>query len=94
MAAGVAEVAVKPSGVSKPSSEAKQSLSAKSGERGASSGVHSTGYGIWHGSLELLFVGLDFHGFDDDDYQEEYGETNAGFGCWAVMGVGRWAFGF
>jgi hypothetical protein len=55
----VAEVAVKPSGVSKPSSEAKQSLSAKSGERGASSGVHSTGYGIWHGSLELLFVGLD-----------------------------------
>ena len=55
----VAEVAVKPSGVTKPSSEAKQSLSAKSGERGASSGVYSTGYGIRHGSPELLFVGLD-----------------------------------
>jgi hypothetical protein len=49
----------KPSGVSKPSSEAKQSLSAKSGERDAWSGVYSTGYGIRHGSLELLFVGLD-----------------------------------
>jgi hypothetical protein len=35
----VAEVAVKPSGMSKPSSEAKQSLSAKSGEKGASSRV-------------------------------------------------------
>jgi hypothetical protein len=30
-----------------------------------------------------------FHGFDDDDYQEQYGETNAGFGGWAVMGVGH-----
>jgi hypothetical protein len=51
--------AAKPSGVSKPSSEAKQSLSAKSGERDAGSGMYSTGYGIRHGSLELLFVGLD-----------------------------------
>jgi hypothetical protein len=54
--------------VSKPSSEAKQSPSAKSGKKGASSGVYSTGYGIRHGSLE-------------------YGETNAGFGGLAVMGV-------
>jgi hypothetical protein len=29
-----------------------------------------------------------FHDFDDDDYEEEYRETNAGFGGWAVMGVG------
>jgi hypothetical protein len=28
------------------------------------------------------------HDFDDDDYQEEYGETNVGFEGWAVMGVG------
>jgi hypothetical protein len=88
VAAGVAEVAVKPSGVSKPSSEAKQSLSAKSGERGASSGVHSTGYGIRHGSSNCFLWAWIFHGFDDDDYQEVYGETNAGFGGWAVMGVG------
>ena len=59
MASGVTEVAAKPSGVSKPSLEAKQSLSAKRGERGVSSGVYSTGYGIRHGSLGLLFVGLD-----------------------------------
>ena len=53
----------KPPGNSKPSSEAKQSPSAKSGEKGASSGVYSTGYGIRHGSLELLFVGLDLPRF-------------------------------
>ena len=28
-----------------------------------------------------------FHDFDDDDYEEECGETNAGFGGLAVMGV-------
>jgi hypothetical protein len=89
VAAGVAEVAVKPSGVSKPSSEAKQSVSAKSGEKGASSGVYSTGYGIRHGSLELLLWAWILHDFDDDDYQEEYGETNSGFGAGRSWALGR-----
>lgn len=78
----------KPSGVSKPSN-ADQSPSAKSGEKGASSGVYSPGYGVRHGSLSNFFLwAWIFHDFDDDDYEEEYGVTNAGFGGWAIMGVG------
>jgi len=79
----------KPPGNSKPSSEAKQSPSAKSGEKGAGSGVYSPGYGVRHGSLSNFFLwAWIFHDLDDDDYEEEYGETNAGLGGWALMGVG------
>src|SRR3712207_4803168 len=79
----------KPSGASKPSSDAKQSSSAKSVEKGAASGVYSPGYGVRHGSLSNFFLwAWIFHDFDDDDYEEEYGQTNAGFGGWAIMGVG------
>jgi hypothetical protein len=79
----------KPSGISKSSSDAKQSPSAKSGEKGAGSGVYSPGYGVRHGSLSNFFLwAWIFHDFNDDDYEEEYGETNAGLGGWAIMGVG------
>ena len=79
----------KPSGVSKPSSDAKQSPSAKSGEKNAASGVYSPGYGVRHGSLSNFFLwAWIFHDLEDDDYEEEYGQTNAGLGGWAVMGVG------
>jgi hypothetical protein len=79
----------KPSGISKSSSDAKQSPSAKSGEKGAGSGVYSPGYGVRHGSLSNFFLwAWIFHDFDDDDYEEEYGETNAGLGGWALMGIG------
>src|SRR5215203_3193054 len=78
----------KPAGNSKPSSEAKQSPSAKSGEKEAGSGVYSPGYGVRHGSLSNFFLwAWIFHDLDDD-YEEEYGETNAGLGGWALMGVG------
>jgi hypothetical protein len=78
----------KPSGVSKPSN-ADQSPSAKSGEKGASSGLYSPGYGVRHGSLSNFFLwAWIFHDSDDDDYEEEYGDTNAGFGGWAIVGVG------
>lgn len=79
----------KPPGINKPSSEAKQSPSAKSGEQGADSGMYSPGYGVRHGSLSNFFLwAWIFHDLDDDDYEEEYGETNAGIGGWALMGVG------
>lgn len=64
----------KPTVTSKPSSS---SSSARSG----SSGVSGSGYGFRHGALSNFFLwSWLFHSFDDDDYQEEYGETNAGFG--------------
>ncbi len=76
-------------GASKSSSDAKQSPSAKSGEKGTGTGVYSPGYGVRYGSLSNFFLwAWIFHDFDDDDYGEEYGETNAGFGGWAIMGVG------
>jgi hypothetical protein len=74
---------------SKSSSDAKQNPSAKSGEKGTGTGVYSPGYGVRYGSLSNFFLwAWIFHDFDDDDYGEEYGETNAGFGGWAIMGVG------
>jgi hypothetical protein len=84
----------KPSGISssKPSSDnpsssgsATKNTSAKS----SSSGLYNPSYGTRHGSLSNFFLwAWLFHDFDDDDYEEEYGESNAGFGGWAIMGVG------
>ena len=37
---------------------------------------------------ELLLWAWIFHDLDDDDYEEEYGQTNTGFGGWAIVGVG------
>ncbi len=79
----------KPSGSSssKPSSDSSvtKNNSAKSG----SSGVYNPGYAPRHGAFSNFFLwAWIFHDFDDDDYEEEYGEANAGFGGWAAMGVG------
>jgi hypothetical protein len=75
------------SGTSKPSSDSSvtKNNSAKSG----SSSVHNPGYAPRRGAFSnfCLWAWI-FHDFDDDDYEEEYGETNAGFGGWAVLGVG------
>ena len=51
--------------------------------------MYSPGYGVRHGSLSnfSLWAWI-FHDLGDDDYEEEYGETNAGFGGWALMGFG------
>ena len=63
--------------------------SSSSSARSGSSGVSSSGYGFRHGALSNFFLwSWLFHDFDDDDYGEEYGETNAGFGGWAIIGVG------
>ncbi len=45
----------KPTGVSKPSN-ADRSPSAKSGEKGVSSGLYSPGYGVRHGALSNFFL--------------------------------------
>ena len=83
-------MAVKPSGVSKPSSEAKQGLSAKSGERGVSRGCTAPGT-VSGTALSNCFLWVwILHDFDDDDYQEEYGETNVGFGAGRLWALGIW----
>lgn len=75
----------KPSGMSSKPSNGSDSSAAKS----ASSGVTSSNYGVRHGSLSNFFLwAWIFHDFDDDDYEEEYGGYNAGFGGWAIAGVG------
>lgn len=79
----------KPSGISsgKPSSDS--SYSSSSAPKSSSSGLYNPSYGARHGSLSNFFLwAWIFHDFDDDDYEEEYGESNTGFGDWAIMGVG------
>ncbi|MCA1738754.1 MAG: hypothetical protein LC740_08005 [Actinobacteria bacterium] len=85
-AAGVSEA--KGGGGAKPTVTSKPSSSSSSARSG-SSGVSSSGYGFRHGALSNFFLwSWLFHDFDNDDYGEEYGETNAGFGGWTVLGVG------
>ena len=84
----------KPSGISsKPSSDSASPGSAAtkntSAKSGASSGIYNPKFAPRHGSLSNFFLwAWIFHSFDDDDYEEEYGESNAGFGGWAIIGAG------
>lgn len=48
----------------------------------------SPNYGIRHGRMSNFFLwAWIFHDFDDE-YEEEYIQSNYGFGGWAVLGVG------
>ena len=50
---------------------------------------NSPNYGIRHGAFSNFFLwAWIFHDFDDDEYEEEYVESNYSFGGWAVLGVG------
>ncbi len=49
----------------------------------------SPNYGIRHGAFSNFFLwAWIFHDFDDDEYEEEYIQSNYGFGGWTVLGVG------
>ncbi|CAA9454784.1 MAG: hypothetical protein AVDCRST_MAG14-1440 [uncultured Rubrobacteraceae bacterium] len=49
----------------------------------------SPNYGIRYGRMSNFFLWVwIFHDFDDDEYEEEYIQSNYGFGGWAVLGVG------
>ena len=86
----------KPSSPSKPSS-ANSSSAGKAGDKGLPRGVadpkspyyNSPNYGIRHGGLSNFFLwSWLFHDFDDDEYEEEYIESNYSLGGWAILGVG------
>jgi hypothetical protein len=85
-----------PSDSSKSSSGSGSSAS-KAGDKGLPQGVanpkspyyNSPNYGIRHGAFSNFFLwAWIFHDFDDDEYEEEYVESNYGFGGWAILGVG------
>jgi hypothetical protein len=86
----------KPSAPSKASSGSGSSAS-KAGDKGLPQGVanpkspyyNSPNYGIRHGAFSNFFLwAWIFHDFDDDEYEDEYVESNYGFGGWAILGVG------
>jgi hypothetical protein len=86
----------KPSAPSKSSSGSGSSVS-KAGDKGLPQGVanpkspyyNSPNYGLRHGAFSNFFLwAWIFHDFDDDEYEEEYVESNYSFGGWAVLGVG------
>jgi hypothetical protein len=86
----------KPSAPSKSSSGSGSSAS-KAGDKGLPQGVanpkspyyNSPNYGIRHGAFSNFFLwAWIFHDFDDDEYEDEYVESNYGFGGWAILGVG------
>ena len=85
----------KPSAPSKSSSGSGSSAS-KAGDKGLPQGVgnpkspyyNSPNYGIRHGAFSNFFLwAWIFHDFNDDEYEEEYVESNYGFGGWAVLGI-------
>jgi len=85
----------KPSAPSKSSSGSGSSVS-KAGDKGLPQGVanpkspyyNSPNYGVRHGAFSNFFLwAWIFHDFDDE-YEEEYVESNYSFGGWAVLGVG------
>jgi hypothetical protein len=85
----------KPSAPSKSSSGSGSSVS-KAGDKGLPQGVanpkspsyNSPNYGLRHGAFSNFFLwAWIFHDFDDE-YEEEYVESNYSFGGWAVLGVG------
>lgn len=86
----------KPSAASKSSSGSGSSVS-KAGDKGLPQGVanpkspyyNSPNYGIRHGAFSNFFLwAWIFHDFGDDEYEEEYVESNYSFGGWAILGVG------
>ena len=92
----------KPSGASKSSPRRSKSSSAeKARDKGLPSGVansssryyNSPNYGIRHGALSNFFLwAWLFHDFDDE-YEEEYIQSNYDFEGWAILGVvavGAW----
>lgn len=87
----------KPSGASKLSPGSKSSSAEKAGDKGLPSGLansssryyNSPNYGIRHGAFSNFFLwAWIFHDFGDDEYEEEYVESNYSFGGWAILGVG------
>ncbi len=92
----------KPSGASKSSPGSKSSSAENAGDKGLPSGVansssryyNSPNYGIRHGALSNFFLwAWLFHDFDDDEYEEEYIQSNYDFEGWAILGVvavGAW----
>ena len=92
----------KPSGASKSSPWSKSSSAEKAGDKGLPSGVANSSsryyngpnYGIRHGALSNFFLwAWLFHDFDDDEYEEEYIQSNHDFEGWAILGVlavGAW----
>ena len=88
-------------GGGKPSAPSKSSLgsgsfASKAGDKGLPQGVanpksayyNSPNYGIRHGAFSNFFLwAWIFHDFDDDAYEEEYVESNYGFGGWAILGI-------
>ncbi len=91
----------KPSGASKSSPASKSSSAEKAGDKSLPSGVansssrfyNSPNYGIRHGALSNFFLwAWLFHDFDDE-YKEEYIQSNYDFEGWAILGVvtdGAW----
>jgi hypothetical protein len=91
----------KPSGASKSSSGSKSSSAEKASDKGLPSGVANSSsryynipnYGIWHGAFSNFFLwAWLFHDFDDE-YEEEYVQSNHDFEGWAILGVlavGAW----
>jgi hypothetical protein len=86
----------KPSAPSKASSASGSSAS-KAGDKGLPQGVanpkspyyNSANYGIRYGAFSNFFLwAWIFHDFDNDEYEEEYVESNYSFGGWAILGVG------
>jgi len=86
----------KPSAPSKSSSGSGSSVS-KAGDKGLPQGVanpkspsyNSPNYGLRHGAFSNFFLwAWIFHDFGDDEYEEEYVESNYSFGGWAILGVG------
>lgn len=85
----------KPSVGGKPSSsKASESPSAQSGppariQNPNSPYYGSLNYGMRHGRISNFFLwAWIFHDFDDDEYEEEYIQSNYGFGGWTMLGVG------
>ena len=84
----------KPSAPSKSSSGSGSSVS-KAGDKGLPQGVanpkspsyNSPNYGLRHGAFSNFFLwAWIFHDFDDE-YEEEYVESNYSFGGCAILGV-------
>ena len=91
----------KPSGASKSSPGSKSSSAEKAGDKGLPSGVansssryyNSPNYGIRHGAFSNFFPwACLFHDFDDE-YEEEYIQSNHDFEGWTILrvvAVGAW----
>ena len=84
----------KPSGNSSSKSSGVDASPAKGGPptriQNSSSPYYVTpNYGIRHGAFSNFFLwAWIFHDFDDDEYEEEYIQSNYSFGGWTILGVG------